>query len=76
MKFIDSSRFMAISLWNLVHNLTERIHKIKFKDCGCFLDYESVKDNLIKYNYFFAIKIMQTDLMKNLWRNFKHIYVS
>ena len=48
MNFIDSARFMAISLWNLVHNRTERIHKIKFKDCVCFLEYESVKDNLVK----------------------------
>ena len=32
MKFIDSARFMAISLSNLVDNLTEEIHKIKRKD--------------------------------------------
>ena len=47
-KFIDSARFMATSLSNLVDNLTEGIHKIKCKDCDCFLEYESVKDNLIK----------------------------
>ena len=50
-KFIDSARFMASSLSNLVDSLTERIHKIKCKDCDCFLEYESVKDNLIKYKY-------------------------
>ena len=48
-KFIDSARFMATSSSHLVDNLTERIHKIKCKDCDCFLEYESVKDNLIKY---------------------------
>ena len=48
-KFIDSARFMTSSLSNLVDNLTEGIHKIKCKDCDCFLEYESVKDNLIKY---------------------------
>ena len=47
-KFIDSAKFMASSLSNLVDNLAERIHKIKYKDCECFLEYESVKDNLIK----------------------------
>ena len=47
-KFIDSARFMASSLSNLVDNLTEGIHKIKCKH-ECFLEYESVKDNLIKY---------------------------
>ena len=29
--------------------MKEGIHKTKCKDCGCFLEYESVKDNLIKY---------------------------
>ena len=36
-KFIDSIRFMATSISNLAGNLTEEIHKIKWKDCGCFL---------------------------------------
>ena len=40
---------MATSLSNLVDNLTEGIHKIKCKDCDCFLEYERVKNNLIKY---------------------------
>ena len=44
-----SARFMACSLSNLVDNLAEGIHKIKCKDCDCFLKYESIKDNLIKY---------------------------
>ena len=48
-KFIDCARFMATSLSNVVDNLTEGIHKIKCKDCDFFLEYESVKDNLIKY---------------------------
>ena len=47
-KFIDSTRFMATSLSNLVDNAAEGIHKIKCKDYNCFLEYESVKDNLIK----------------------------
>ena len=39
---------MSGSLSNIVDNLTERIHKIKRKDCDCFLKYDFVKDNLIK----------------------------
>ena len=39
---------MATSLSNLVDNLTEGIHKIKCKDCDCFLEHKSVKDNSIK----------------------------
>ena len=43
-----NARFMASSLSNLVVNLAEEIHKIKCINCDCFLEYESVKDNLIK----------------------------
>ena len=46
---MDSARLMARSLSNLADNLAEGIHRIKFKDCDCFLEYESIKDNLIKY---------------------------
>ena len=48
-KSIDSTRFMATSSSNLVDNLAEGINKIKCKDCDCFLEYENVKDDLIKY---------------------------
>ena len=41
---------MAASLSDLVHNLTEIIHKIKCKDCHCFLEYQSVKEQSIKCN--------------------------
>ena len=48
-KFINSARFMATSLSNFADNLTEGIHKIKCGDCDCFLEYESVKNNLTEY---------------------------
>ena len=48
-RFIDSARFIESSLSNPADNLAERIYKIKCKDGNCFLEYESVKDNLIKY---------------------------
>ena len=40
---------MTTSLSNIVDNLAKGIHKIKCKDCDYFLEYESVKGNLIKY---------------------------
>ena len=40
---------MASSLSNLVDNLAEGIHEVTCQDCNCFLEYERVKDNLIKY---------------------------
>ena len=69
-KLIDSVRFMASSLSNLVDNLTERIHKIKCKDFNCFLEYESVKDNLIKYKCLSCNK----DYSKKLDEKFKKIF--
>ena len=64
-KFIDSIIFLTTSLPSFVHNLSVGIHKIKCKDCDCFLEYESVKDNLKNINVYLAIKIIQTKLMKN-----------
>ena len=55
---------MITSLSNVVDNHSGVIDKINCKDCNFFLEYESVKDNLIKYTYL-AMKIIQTSLMKN-----------
>ena len=49
MKFIDSAKFMATSLSILVGNLTGGIRKIKCEGYDCFLKYDSVKENSIKY---------------------------
>ena len=65
LQFIDSARFMASSLSNLVNNLSEGIHRIKckfehddkkcetcgikYKYCDCFLEYTNFKDDLIEY---------------------------
>ena len=63
LQFVDSARFMASSLSNLVNNLAEGIHKtkckyndkkgetcrIKYKDCNYFFEYTSFKDDLIEY---------------------------
>ena len=46
--FIDSMSFMATSLTKLLGNLSGEIHKTKYKECGCLLQCESVRNNLIK----------------------------
>ena len=62
LQFIDSTRFMASSLSNLVNNHSDEIHRIKCKyklddtkceTCGikykyydCFLEYTNFKDDL------------------------------
>ena len=46
LQFIDSVRFMANSLTNLVNNLTEGIHKVK---CKYGHDYKKCETFRIKY---------------------------
>ena len=71
-KFITSARFRATSLLNLADKLTERIHKIKFKDCDCFLEFESVKDNLIKCKCLSYQKLFKQN--KDLKKRFKNAF--
>ena len=56
---------MESPLSNRLGNLTEGIHKIKCKDCDCFLEYESAKDDMIKYKSLSCKKDYQTKSMKN-----------
>ena len=73
-KFIDNARFIASSLSNLVDNLTEGINKIKRKDCDCFFEYESVKDDLIKYKCFSCNKDCSNKLDEKLKKKFKNTF--
>ena len=63
---------MATSLSNLVDNVTEGIHKIKCKDCDCFLEYEIVKDNLIKYKCLSYNKIYSDKIYEELKERLKN----
>ena len=56
---------MTTLLSNLVDNLTEGIHKIKCKDWDCFIENETVKDDLLNINVDLALKIIQTSLIEN-----------
>ena len=64
-KFTVSARSMSNSFSNLVDNLAEEIYKIKCQDCDCLLEYESVKDDLIKCKCLPCIKVIQKSWMKN-----------
>ena len=65
---------MASSLSTLVDNIAEGIHKIKCKDCDCFLEYESAKDNLIKCKGLFCNKNYSNKIDKKLKRKFKNTF--
>ena len=73
-KFIDSVRFMASSLPNLIDNLTERIHKIKCKGWDCFLEYKRVKGNLIIYKCLSYNKCYSKKLNEGLNKKFKKTF--
>ena len=73
-KYTDSARFMATSLSNLVDNLAERFHKTKCKDCDCFLEYESVKGNLIKYKCFSCNKYYSNKIYEKLKKRFRNTF--
>ena len=66
--------FLATSLSNIVDNRTEAIHKIKCKDCDCFLEYESVKDNLIKYKFLFCNKGYSNKIDEKFKKRFKNTF--
>ena len=74
LKFIDSKRFMASSLSNVADNFAEGIHKIKCKDCDCFLEYESVKDNLMKYKCLSCNKDYSNKLDEKLKKRLKNTF--
>ena len=65
---------MASLLLNLVDNLAEGIYKIKCKDCDCLLEYESVKDNLIKYKCLSCNKDYSNKLHEKLKKRFKNTF--
>ena len=71
-KFIDSARFMTSSFSNLVDNFAEVIHKIKCKDCDCFLEY--VKGNLIKYKCLSCYKYYSNKVDEELKNRFKNTF--
>ena len=62
---------MASSLSNLVDKLSEAIHKIKCTDCDCFLEYESLTNNLIKYKCLSCNKDNLNKLDEELKKRFK-----
>ena len=67
---------MATSLSNLVDNLTEGIHKIKCKDCDCFLEYQSEnsKDNSIKHKFLSCNKGYSNKIDEEVKKKFKNTF--
>ena len=90
LQFIDSARFIASSLSNLVNNVSEGIHKTKCKCghidkkcetwgityelCNCFLKYTNFKDDLIEYKGLCCNKNYQQKFDEKLKERFFNTY--
>ena len=67
-------RFMTTSLSKLVDNLVKAIYKIKCKDCDCFLEYDSAKDDLINERCLSCNKDYSNKLNEELKNKFKNTF--
>ena len=74
MKFIDTAKFMASSLSNLVDNLAEGIQKIECKDCDCFREYESFSDDLRKHKCLSCNRDYSNKLDEKFKKRFKNTF--
>ena len=82
LQFIDSTRFMANSLSNLVNNFSGRIYEIKckygldekkyeasgitYEVYDCFLEYTDFKDDLIEFKFLGFKKNYQKKVSRNV----------
>ena len=90
LKFIDSIKFIASSLSNIVNNLSERIHRIKciyghddkkwetcvikYKYCDCIFEYTNFKDDLIEQKCLCCNKNYQHKFDERLKERFLNKY--
>ena len=65
---------MVRSLSNLGDDLVEGTHKIKRNYYDCFVEYERVKDNLIKYKCLYFIWDYLNKIDEELKKRFKNTF--
>ena len=66
---------MTSSLSSLVDNISERIHKIKCRNCNkCCLEYKNFKDDLIEFKCLCCNKNYQKTFDENFKNKFANTY--
>ena len=73
-KFIDSYRFMSVSLSKLIDNLSEGLHNNKCLDCKSCLDYIKTKDEKLIFKCFNCKQNYEKDFNKELMKMFASMY--
>ena len=73
-KFIDSFRFMSMSLSKLVDNLTEGLHNNRCVDCESCLDFIKTKNEKLILKCFNCKQYYEKDFNKQLIKRFANTY--
>ena len=73
-KFIDSYRFMSMSLSKLIDNLSEGLHNNKCLDCESCLDYIKTKNEKLILKCFNCIQYYEKGFNKELIERFSSTY--
>ena len=73
-KFIDSYRFMSMSLSKLIDNLSEGLHNNKCLDCESCLDYIKTKNEKLIFKYFNCKQYYEKNFNKELIKRFVSTY--
>ena len=72
--FIDSYRFMSMSLSKLIDNLSEGLHNNKCLDCKSCLDYIKTKNEKLIFKCFNCKQNYEKDFNKELIKRFASTY--
>ena len=73
-KFIDSYRFMSMSLSKLIDNLSEGLHNNIWLDCKSCLDYIKTKNEKLIFKCFNCKSYYEKDFNKELIKRFASTY--
>ena len=73
-KFIDSLRFMSVSLSKLVDNLSEELHNNKCLNCKSCLDYMKTKNKKLILKCFNCEQNYEKNINKELIKRFVNTY--